>query len=191
MRRFEVWAGAAFGAAFCLLSALVFLETILRKFFSVSLQGVDELGGYVLAVTAALSFSLALCDRAHMRIDIFYRLFPLVIRRLLDGLAMLMTALVAFIVVLMGWITLKESILFKSVSQTPWATPMVIPQSIWLATLLPFLLLSFWGLLRWGYGMVRQDDQILGEFAPKGSQDELTEQVELLHQREQKRSQAG
>lgn len=191
MRRFEVWAGAAFGAAFCLLSALVFLETILRKFFSVSLQGVDELGGYVLAVTAALSFSLALCDRAHMRIDIFYRLFPLVIRRLLDGLAMLMTALVAFIVVLMGWITLNESILFKSVSQTPWATPMVIPQSIWLATLLPFLLLSFWGLLRWGYGMVRQDDQILGEFAPKGTQDELTEQVELLHQREQKRSQAG
>ena len=191
MRRFEVWAGAAFGAAFCLLSALVFLETILRKFFSVSLQGVDELGGYVLAVTAALSFSLALCDRAHMRIDIFYRLFPLVIRRLLDGLAMLMTALVAFIVVLMGWITLKESILFKSVSQTPWATPMVIPQSIWLATLLPFLLLSFWGLLRWGYGMVRQDDQILGEFAPKGTQDELTEKVELLHQREQKRSQAG
>ena len=191
MRRFEVWAGAAFGAAFCLLSALVFLETILRKFFSVSMQGVDELGGYVLAVTAALSFSLALCDRAHMRIDIFYRLFPLVIRRLLDGLAMLMTALVAFIVVLMGWITLKESILFKSVSQTPWATPMVIPQSIWLATLLPFLLLSFWGLLRWGYGMVRQDDQILGEFAPKGTQDELTEQVELLHQREQKRSQAG
>ena len=191
MRRFEVWAGAAFGAAFCLLSALVFLETILRKFFSVSLQGVYELGGYVLAVTAALSFSLALCDRAHMRIDIFYRLFPLVIRRLLDGLAMLMTALVAFIVVLMGWITLKESILFKSVSQTPWATPMVIPQSIWLATLLPFLLLSFWGLLRWGYGMVRQDDQILGEFAPKGTQDELTEQVELLHQREQKRSQAG
>lgn len=191
MRRFEVWAGAAFGAAFCLLSALVFLETILRKFFSVSLQGVDELGGYVLAVTAALSFSLALCDRAHMRIDIFYRMFPLVIRRLLDGLAMLMTALVAFIVVLMGWITLKESILFKSVSQTPWATPMVIPQSIWLATLLPFLLLSFWGLLRWAYGMVRQDDQILGEFAPKGTQDELTEQVELLHQREQKRSQAG
>ena len=191
MRRFEVWAGAAFGAAFCLVSALVFLETILRKFFSVSLQGVDELGGYVLAVTAALSFSLALCDRAHMRIDIFYRLFPLVIRRLLDGLAMLMTALVAFIVVLMGWITLNESILFKSVSQTPWATPMVIPQSIWLATLLPFLLLSFWGLLRWGYGMVRQDDQILGEFAPKGTQDELTEQVELLHQREQKRSQAG
>ena len=191
MRRFEVWAGAAFGAAFCLLSALVFIETILRKFFSVSLQGVDELGGYVLAVTAALSFSLALCDRAHMRIDIFYRLFPLVIRRLLDGLAMLMTALVALIVVLMGWITLKESILFKSVSQTPWATPMVIPQSIWLATLLPFLLLSFWGLLRWGYGMVRQDDQILGEFAPKGTQDELTEQVELLHQREQKRSQAG
>ena len=191
MRRFEVWAGAAFGAAFCLLSALVFLETILRKFFSVSMQGVDELGGYVLAVTAALSFSLALCDRAHMRIDIFYRLFPLVIRRLLDGLAMLMTALVAFIVVLMGWITLNESILFKSVSQTPWATPMVIPQSIWLATLLPFLLLSFWGLLRWGYGMLRQDDQILGEFAPKGTQDELTEQVELLHQREQKRSQAG
>jgi TRAP-type C4-dicarboxylate transport system permease small subunit len=191
MRRFEVWAGAAFGVAFCLLSALVFLETILRKFFSVSLQGIDELGGYVLAVTAALSFSLALCDRAHMRIDIFYRMFPLVVRRLLDGLAMFMTALVAFIVVWMGWITLKESILFKSVSQTPWATPMVIPQSIWLATLLPFLLLSLLGLMRWGYGVVSQDDRILSEFAPKGAQDELTEQVELLNQREQKRSKAG
>lgn len=191
MRRFEVWAGAAFGAAFCLLSGLVFLETILRKFFSISLQGVDELGGYVLAVTAALSFSLALCDRAHMRIDIFYRMFPVIVRRLLDGVAILMTALVAFIVLWMGWITLKESILFKSVSQTPWATPMVIPQSIWLATLLPFFLLSLWGLMRWGYGMVRRDDQILAEFAPKGAQDELTEQVELLHQREQKRSQAS
>ena len=59
------------------LAVLVTAETIGRKLFSFSLQGVDELGGYVLAVASSLAFTTALVERAHIRIELFHVMLPL------------------------------------------------------------------------------------------------------------------
>jgi TRAP-type C4-dicarboxylate transport system permease small subunit len=172
-----------FGLALCLLSGLVVAEVLMRKILLISLQGVDELSGYVLAATSSLAFFLALADRAHMRIDILYAMMPLLLRRISDGLAVLAIAAGACLLVAMGWITFAESREFNSVSQTPWATPMVIPQSIWLAALVPFMGLSLLSLLRWTGAAIRRDRSVLAEFRAKGSEDELEEQLRALDER--------
>lgn len=182
-RTAETLAGVFFGVALCALSLLVSVEVVLRRFFLISLQGVDELGGYVLAVITAIGFVLALVDRAHMRIDIFYARFPRAVRRLLDGLAAAMMAASALLLLWMAWITLDESILFNSVSQTPWATPMVIPQSVWLAALVPFAGWAGWIFVRWAHAYARRDAAMLDEFAAKGSTDELQQELAHLSQR--------
>jgi TRAP-type C4-dicarboxylate transport system permease small subunit len=181
--RVETGIAVIFGLALCLLSLLVSLEVILRRFFLISLQGVDELGGYILAVASAIGFFLALMDRAHMRIDILYGRLPLAVRRILDGLAAAMMALSAVLLFWMAWITLDESMLFQSVSQTPWATPMVIPQSVWLATLAPFTLLAVWILVKWIVAFVRRDAAALNRFSAKGSTEELQEQLASVSER--------
>ena len=56
-----------------LIAAATCVEIISRKLFSFSLLGVDEVGGYTLAILAALGFSYALVDRAHTRIDVLMR----------------------------------------------------------------------------------------------------------------------
>ena len=45
MKRLESLAASIFGLAFLVLAIAVTIETIMRKVFNQSLQGVDELGG--------------------------------------------------------------------------------------------------------------------------------------------------
>ncbi|MCX7152023.1 MAG: TRAP transporter small permease subunit [Proteobacteria bacterium] len=72
MKHLESVLATLFGLVFLYLSFAVAVETTMRKVFNQSLQGVDELGGYCLAVGAALAFTLALLSRAHIRIDLVH-----------------------------------------------------------------------------------------------------------------------
>jgi TRAP-type mannitol/chloroaromatic compound transport system permease small subunit len=76
--------GRIFGYMCLALSVLVSAETIMRKAFDVSLQGADELGGYTLAVTSSLAFSVALIGRNHMRIDLLHFRLPQVVQAVLN-----------------------------------------------------------------------------------------------------------
>ena len=55
MKKLESLAASIFGLAFLVLAIAVTIETIMRKAFNQSLQGVDELGGYILALAGALT----------------------------------------------------------------------------------------------------------------------------------------
>lgn len=182
-RRFRTVVAWIFGLSLCGLSLLVAVEVLARRFFLVSLQGVDELSGYALALTSSLGFFLALSDGGHMRIDIFYARLSSGWRSASDGLSVLAMASAAVLIVWMGWITFSESREFNSVSQTPWATPMVIPQSIWLMSLLPFLVAALFAGLRWAWALLRGDRKVLAEFRAKGSDDEVHEQLRALSDR--------
>jgi len=74
--RFENILGILFGTIFMTLVGLVTIETIARKLFNVSLQGVDELGGYALAVGSTIAFSLAVFGRNHIRVDVMHQHYP-------------------------------------------------------------------------------------------------------------------
>jgi TRAP-type C4-dicarboxylate transport system permease small subunit len=114
------------------LSVATCIEMVSRKLFSFSLQGVDELGGYTLAITGAIGFSYTLITRGHTRIDFLVSKLPERGRSPLNMLAMLTLAAMAVFAVLRGWVVLSESIEFQSHSTTPLQTPMWIPQLMWL-----------------------------------------------------------
>jgi TRAP-type C4-dicarboxylate transport system permease small subunit len=104
---------------------------VARKFFRFSLQGVDEVGGYTLAVASALGFSYTLLKRGHTRIDFLVSRMAPAARGALNCLAMVTLAALAVFATWRGWSVLSESIEFKSHATTPLQTPLWIPQSLW------------------------------------------------------------
>jgi TRAP-type mannitol/chloroaromatic compound transport system permease small subunit len=114
------------------LSVATCVEMVSRKLFAFSLQGVDEVGGYTLAIVGAIGFSYTLITRGHTRIDFLVSKMPERARSVLNMLAMVTLAGMVVFAVSRGWVVLSESIEFQSHSTTPLQTPMWVPQSMWL-----------------------------------------------------------
>ena len=121
---------------------LIGVDVTLRKLFDASIGGADELAGYALAIGTAWSLGAALLDRAHIRIDSLYVLFPRWLRLALDffGIALLL----AFfgLIARHGWSVVQQSWVSGSRSQSALQTPTVLPQSIWLIGLALFFLIG-------------------------------------------------
>jgi TRAP-type C4-dicarboxylate transport system permease small subunit len=184
MKRIESLASAAFGLIFVGLALAVAVETVMRKALNVSLQGVDELGGYCLAVGGALAFAVALGSRAHIRIDVVHESLPASLRIVLNVAATLALAASAAALAWMAWIALSDSILFGSTAQTPWATPLRYPQALWVAALALFAGLGAVQaarvLLLAARGRFARIDR---EFSPRGAREELEEEVADIKRR--------
>ena len=136
-------AGLWLGGALILLAAiLIGIDVSLRKLFSVSIGGADELAGYALAIGTAWALAAALLDRAHIRIDSLYVFFPASVRILLDFIGL---ALFVGFFALVGWHgigVVQQSWISGSRSQSALETPVVVPQVIWLAGLGVFVLVG-------------------------------------------------
>lgn len=139
VRRFAQW-GLWFGGALVLAAAvLIGVDVLLRKFLARSVGGADELAGYALAIGTSWSLAAALLDRAHIRIDSLYVLFPQKLRLALDIVALVL--LVGFFALMAwhGWGVVEQSWTSGSRSQSALETPTVIPQVAWLAGLVVFV----------------------------------------------------
>ncbi|EJF69763.1 TRAP dicarboxylate transporter subunit DctQ [Pseudomonas sp. Ag1] len=135
MKHYARLSGIVFGVLMLLLALAVTAETLLRKFFSVSLGGMDELGGYAMAVCAPLAFTVALIERAHIRINLFQvRMSPRA-QALTNALSAVSLGMLSAYLFYFTWTTLLETRSYHSTAQTPWATPLVYPQSVWLAAM--------------------------------------------------------
>lgn len=143
-----------------LLSLLSCFEMVSRKLFSYSLQGIDEVGGYTLAIAAAVGFSYTLITRGHTRIDFLVSKLPAKARSALNTLAMVTLAGMSLFAIERAWVVLAESIEFQSTATTPLQTPMWIPQTLWFTGWSLFALVSLYlgvhCLLLWLRG--RHDD---------------------------------
>jgi TRAP-type C4-dicarboxylate transport system permease small subunit len=184
MKKLEAFAATIFGLAFLVLAGAVATETIMRKVFNRSLQGVDELGGYILALAGATSFAVALASRAHIRIDLLHDRLPLMLRVILNILAQLAIVVCAIALLRMAWFAYDESSVLGATAQTPWATPLKYPQSLWVAALLPFLIVSVVEVGRMLLLLVRGDARTLDRtYGPRTAQDELEEELEDIKAR--------
>lgn len=180
----ERWLGTLFGLIFVALSLLVAVETVVRKLFNFSLQGADELGGYALAICATIAFSLALLGRTHIRVDVFHDHLPAWLQTGLNWLSAASIAAFALLLAWLSWFVLQDSRSYQSVSQTPWATPLVWPQTAWVIGLAIFAAVALamaaratWLLLR---GRVAQLNR---EFGPRSTKDEVDEELQDLQHR--------
>src|SRR5690606_14962778 len=124
--------GIVFGILMILLSFAVTAETLLRKFFSVTLGGIDELGGYAIAVAAPLAFTVALVHKSHIRINQVTKMLSRPAQATLDALAVVSMAVLAGYFFYFTVQSVLDTHTYKSIAQTQWATPLIYPQGIWL-----------------------------------------------------------
>jgi len=184
MARIERILADLFGFVFLFLSFFVSAEAIARKVFNTSLQGADELGGYALAVGSTLGFTLAVSGRNHIRVDVLHKLLPRGLQALLNWLSSVMLAALALLIVTICLAVVQDSIAFKSTAPTPWATPLVLPQSVWYAGMIGFAACALGYALRatllFATGRIAALNHA---YQPKSAKEELKEELADLAER--------
>lgn len=185
MQRYTRFLGIIFGVMMLVLSVAITAETLLRKLLSISLGGVDELGGYAIAIAAPLAFSVALADRAHIRINQLTHFFPRKVQAVLDVAAVLSLAALSMFFLHFSIQTVLDTWTYKSIAQTPWATPLIWPQGIWLVAMTCFPAAALWLGGRALRLLLRGDWlQIYREFGTPSADEELQAELEDLKRRE-------
>jgi TRAP-type C4-dicarboxylate transport system permease small subunit len=183
--RIETVLAMVFGGIFIAFAFVVSTETICRKLFNFSLQGADELGGYALAVGSTIAFSLALMGRCHIRVDVFHERFSRRGQALLNWLSIASLALFGLFIVYVAFKVLADTLSYGSTAQTPWATPLIWPQSVWYVGLLTFALVASGYAIRASRLLLGgQIDSLLKDFGPKSAKEELKEELDDLTQRQ-------
>lgn len=177
--------GILFGVLMILLSLAITAETLLRKLFSVSLGGIDELGGYAIAVAAPLAFTVALVENAHIRINQLTALFPRPVQAVLDALSVLSMAVLAGYFFFFTIDTVMDTFAYQSIAPTPWATPLIYPQTVWLVASATFpiaaIILATQALRLLAMGDWRA---VTRRFGPPTPEDELKAELDDLKRRE-------
>ncbi len=185
MERYSRTLGIIFGMLMLLLSVAITAETLLRKLFSVTLGGIDELGGYAIAVAAPLAFTVALIGRGHIRINQVSRLFPRKVQAVLDVVAVMSFAVLSLFFLHFAIQTVIETHTYRSIAQTPWATPLIWPQSIWLIATATFPIAAVIFAFRAVILLARGDWQgISRSYGTVGAAEELQEELEDLKRRD-------
>jgi TRAP-type C4-dicarboxylate transport system permease small subunit len=183
--RIESSLATVFGLVFVGLACLVTVETISRKLFNVSLQGADELGGYALAVGSTIAFSLALMGRNHIRVDVFHERLPARAQAIANWISIVSLAVFGVFIAYLAFKVIGDTLQYRSTAQTPWATPLIIPQSVWYVGLVIFALVACGYALRatrllFGGGIATLNR----DFHPKSAKEELKEELDDLAQRQ-------
>lgn len=187
MKRIAQLSGITFGAIMIVLSFGVAAETILRKFFSHSMGGIDELGGYAVAVVAPLAFIVAAYEQAHIRINILHGKLPLRARAVLNIVSAVSLGLLALFLLYFTLKTVQDTLAYRSIAQTPWATPLIYPQTVWLVAMLAFTIGTLviagrtvmlalrgdWGMLDRKYGPGSPQDELEAELADLKTREEV------------------
>lgn len=149
-----VWAG---GVLLLVAAFTVSVDVIARKLFAVSLGGADELSGYAFAIATSWALAFALLRRAHVRVDVVYARLPARLRAGLDLVALVAMASFAAVLTQRAAAVLGDSLAFAARATTPLATPLWIPQAMWLGGFALFLLALAPLVLRCALALVTGD----------------------------------
>ena len=120
------------GGALTLASVfLIGFDVFARKFFGFTTGGADELSGYVFAISVSWSLALVVLQRANVRVDALYLHLPVRLSALLDWVSLV--ALAVFIVFLTYHASAVAQTSWErhAAANTPLATPLWVPQGLW------------------------------------------------------------
>jgi TRAP-type C4-dicarboxylate transport system permease small subunit len=188
-RRVAHW-GLWFGGALVLLAAvLIGIDVVMRKFFSASIGGADELAGYALALGTSWALAAALVERAHIRIDSLYVLFPRRLRFALDVVGLVLLLAFFGLIAWHGYSVVEQSWTAGSRSQSALQTPVVLPQFIWLLGLVVFLAI---GILLLVHAVVLaahgQHSAVAKLVSTRSAEEEVDDEIRDLQERSERGS---
>ena len=174
------WTVLACGWWLLALSVMTCVEMLGRKLLGFSLQGIDEIGSYTYGIVGAFGFGHALITRSHTRVDFLLSRFPLALRTLLNLGAMLSLAALALLCLWRAAHVLATSIDFGATASTPLATPMWLPQSIWLFGYLLFAVVAGWAAVDALRLFLRgRGDALNGRFGPQTLEEEIEAETDI------------
>lgn len=184
VRRFTHW-GLWVGGGLILLAAVVIgIDVLMRKFLNRSIGGADELAGYALAIGTAWGLGAALIDRAHIRIDSLYGLFPRKLRLLLDLAALVLFVAFFALMTWHGFGVVSQSWTSGSRSQSALETPTVFPQTLWIVGLLGFVIVGILLLLHAVSMIARGDLAGAGRaIGTRSAEEEIEDEIRDLKER--------
>ncbi|GLQ05051.1 TRAP transporter small permease subunit [Sneathiella chinensis] len=132
LRKINHWVALTVGFILLACVAFTLVEIVVRR-VGLSLGGVDEISGYVMAIVTSWGVSYALTEMAHVRIDLLRnRLIPL-FRSVFDMIAILSLAATGLVVAWRGWGVVSKTLSTGARANTPLETPLWIPQIFWWA----------------------------------------------------------
>ena len=127
--RVAVWAGGALTIASVL---LISFDVLARKFLGFTTGGADELSSYAFAISTSWALAFATLQRANVRVDVLYQFLPVRLSAVLDWLSLVALAVFMVFLTYYAYDMVQTSWAQKSAANTPLATPLWIPQGLWL-----------------------------------------------------------
>jgi len=149
-----VWIG---GSLLLASAILVSVDVVIRKLFTVSLGGADELSGYAFAIGIAWAFPFALLRRANVRIDALYQHLPARVSAVLDIVALVALAVFVTVLTRYAWEVASASWRLDALSNSALKMPLWIPQGLWFLGLALFFLTTAALTLRAGLALASGD----------------------------------
>lgn len=133
--------GIAAGWGFVLCAFFIAFEVLARALFGFSTGSTVEISGYMLAFGLSWSLAHALAARGHVRIDLLINRLPRSVRVPLHLLSLVLLGVFIAFVAYGAWMLVDESLLFGASDISALRIPLAIPQGLWTAGLVMFLLL--------------------------------------------------
>ncbi|MBE2243175.1 MAG: TRAP transporter small permease [Burkholderiaceae bacterium] len=162
LSRSAVWVGGALTLASVL---LITFEVVSRRLFGFSMGGADELSGYAFAISITWAFAFTVLERANVRIDVLYQHLPVRVTAFLDWLSLVALGVFAVYLSYYGTLVALTSWEQSSAANTPLATPLWIPQFLWAAGLVWFVIVLLLMLLRSSAALVTGDLELVKTLA--------------------------
>lgn len=157
IRRLATIGVVAGGVLLLGVSLLVIVEITLRKFFGTSIQGVDEISSYAMALSFAWAMPFAILDRAHIRIDVIHIILPERMRAWFDlGSAVvffLYMAILSYFCIDLALTSYRDG----TRSDGLLAVPIAVPQWIWATGLAVSTLVILYLIFKAGRALMAAD----------------------------------
>jgi len=143
------------GWTLLVLAGLVTFEVLARKFFLFSVKGVDEIGGYVLAISGAVGFAYAVMTRSHVRVDLLLSSCGPRLRSILEWVAALGMVVLAYSLLWRTVYVVIRTVSLNASASTPLHTPLIYPQGAWALGLAFFAIVATIALWQATVAMMR------------------------------------
>jgi len=170
-----VWAGGGLTLASVL---LISFDVLARKFLGFNTGGADELSSYAFAISTSWALAFATLQRANVRVDVLYQYLPVRLSAVLDWLSLV--GLGVFMAVL-TWYAMDvagASWQQKAAANSTLATPLWIPQGLWLLGLGWMCVVVFLMLVRASLALVTGDIALVKEICGvRTAQEEAEEEA--------------
>jgi TRAP-type C4-dicarboxylate transport system permease small subunit len=173
--------GVYFGGGLTITSVfLIAYDVSLRRLFSITVGGADELSGYAFAISSSWALAFTALERANVRVDVLYQYLPVRISALVDWLALVALGVFSVHLTYYAYDVVMSSWVQNSAANTPLATPLWLPQGLWLIGLAWFSIVLALMLLRASIALICGDIETVKQLCGvKSAKEEAATEVAM------------